>query len=134
MKISMFRMSALPLLLVCGAVSANAQQFPGYGRGPTQGPSAVLYKLSDHWVSVLPSEPVIEVAPVVAPQPVLEPGFRPEANYSGACHVTVDLNSRTYMINETSSTEMVGNQGAQRVCLPTEKIAIDMGFQSSASR
>ena len=103
----------------------------------TQGPGAQLYKLADRWVSVLPQEQtVVAVAPppAPAPEPVEVPGFRPDPNYSGACHVTVNLTDRTYVVNETSSTDLVLRMldSETEVCLPTERIALDNGFQPMA--
>jgi hypothetical protein len=118
------------VLVVCGlGATAFAQS--------TQGPGATLYKLGDRWVSVLPQErTVIAVVPPPAPalEPVVVPGFRPDPNYSGACHVTVNLTDRTYTVNETSSTDMVlrMQESETEVCLPTERIALDNGFQPTA--
>ena len=69
------------------------------------------------------------VAPVAASSAI--PGYTPDANYSGACHVTVNLAEKTYAINATSNTAMVTNQATDSVCLPTEKLAIDYGFKKS---
>jgi hypothetical protein len=125
----------------------------------TTGPGAKLFKLPGKWVSVLPgteasantanteipaiSAPVVAipapaapaaqiptaVAPVAASSNI--PGYTPDANYSGACHVTVNLADKTYAINNTSSTNMVLSQNKNAVCLPTEKLALDYGFKKA---
>ena len=103
----------------------------------TQGPGATLYKLDDRWVSVLPQTQVVVTtvlapAPIPQPLPVTLPGFRPDPNYSGACHVTVKLADKSYVVNPTSSTDQVLAQAEGSVCLPTERLAIDAGFARQA--
>jgi|GEM_PF-4865113 len=122
---------ALKALKAFAAFGLVATTLPAFA--DTTGPGAKLYKLSDRWVSVLPEAQVVVVAPpppapVIVPEPVVEQGFRPDANYSGACHVTVNPNTKTYEVNETSSTDQVLQQTAERVCLPSERLAIDQGF------
>lgn len=116
----------------------------------TTGPGATLYKLDDRWVSIKPDEAapvVVSAAPAVEAAPVVEaapeapsadaalasiPGYTPDSNYSGVCHVTADLASKTYVVNETSSTTMVNEVGAGKACLPTERLALDNGFTKDA--
>jgi hypothetical protein len=125
----------------------------------TTGPGAKLTKLSDRWVSVqteakkavTETKPAVKLAvpavaaPAVIAAPVAKiptavaplaatssiPGYTPDSNYSGACHVTVDLNNKSYKVNSTSSNGMVFKQPTNAVCLPTEKLAIDYGFKKS---
>lgn len=120
---------------VVAATTLSLASFAGAALADTTGPGATLYKLSDRWVSVLPgTEVVVASAPEPVPAPVPVNGFRPSANYSGACHVTVNTQAKTYVVNETSSTVMVGEQGEGRVCMPTERLAIDAGFARAQAR
>lgn len=118
------------------ATTLSLASFAGAALADTTGPGATLYKLNDRWVSVLPATEVAIAPPPPAPAPAPAPveGFRPPANYSGACHVTVDTEAKTYVVNETSSTDMVGAQGDGRVCMPTERLAIDAGFSRAQAR
>lgn len=79
--------------------------------------------------------PAVEMAPAEVTSeaaPASLPGYTPDANYSGACHVTVDLAGKTYTINETSSIAMVKEAPAGKVCLPSESLARDFGFSKLA--
>jgi hypothetical protein len=127
-KFAWARAFALPLL--------GAAMFSSIAQGDTQGPGATLYKLDDRWVSVLPQQQVVVRTPVAPVPERLEtvdlPGFRPDPNYSGACHVSVDLANKTYVLNQTSSTDQVLAQPEGTVCMPTERLAIDSGFSLRA--
>ncbi|MCA2961943.1 MAG: hypothetical protein IOD12_16960 [Silvanigrellales bacterium] len=134
-----------------------ALALPAAALANTTGPGAVMFRLDDRWVSIPPSAqqlvteapkvastegtvveatPAVEVAPaVVAPEaaPAASiPGYNPDANYSGACHITVDLAGKTYVINETSNTAMVNETPEGKVCLPSESLARDYGFSKVA--
>ena len=77
--------------------------------------------------------PVIAApAPVVSNQNSGIPGYTPDPNYSGACHVTVQLDDKTYVINPSSSTDMVEATPSKAVCLPTERMAQRYGFKKTA--
>ena len=123
--------------------------------GETTGPGAKLYKLSAKWVSILPATatenvnsaatetaatnpatnvnaaPAGQIPTAVAPVAAQIPGYTPAADYSGSCHITVNLQEKTYVINKTSSTSMLKNQGENSVCLPTERLAIEYGFNKA---
>ena len=134
-------------LALASALVLSASLAPALALAETTGPGATLYKLDDRWVSIDPNATnvVAEAAPAASAAPVVEatpaasiveaapvatiPGYSPEANYSGACHVTVDVAGKTYVINETSSMAMVLETPEGKVCLPSEDLARDYGFK-----
>jgi hypothetical protein len=70
-----------------------------------------------------------EMGAAPTPKTPSMPGYDADANYSGACHVTLNLESKTYVLNPTSSTEMVATElAAGRVCMATESLALEAGF------
>jgi hypothetical protein len=79
---------------------------------------------------VAPVVPAAPVAPEVVAAPVAPgiKGYAPDANYSGACHVKANVNTKKYVLNETSSTSMVLSQDTTNVCFPSEKMARRYGF------
>jgi hypothetical protein len=107
--------------------------------------TAAAATLTSEPAATLTSEPVAAVtlpesaaqAPAASPEmgaaptpktPSM-PGYDADANYSGACHVTLNLESKTYVLNPTSSTEMVATElAAGRVCMATESLALEAGF------
>jgi hypothetical protein len=138
-------------VLIAAAVSSAAF-------ADTTGPGAKLTKLPAKWVSgeneavvapvsvpaapaasikspvaAIPAAPAVKIPTAVAPVAASSaiPGYTPDSNYSGACHVTVNIAQKTYSINNTSSNGMVNTQKSDAVCLPTEKLAIDYGFKKS---
>ena len=105
-----------------------ALALPAAALANTTGPGAVMFKLDDRWVSIPPSAeqfvteapkvastegtsveatPAVEMAPAVMTSEAVPsasiPGFNPDANYSGACHITVDLAGKTYVITERAT-------------------------------